>query len=222
MTFEPESQPASKEGEVPPLFQPSSAPSTEIPSESLIDYMPQTMLSKKEKKKAAKDKKREQKEKIKLEKEKKLQEAREKHEKMLEEMKKTKKVKKAKQKKEKEIFTTPTTDTIPSSTQKAESGSLFQTLTHKSGDTEASESTPFVPFFATKKSDQPGTSKLRIIPNISDIESEPSAFTSFPSATSVQKEETQPKSKDLIICEQCGAILSADYAFCNKCGNKLL
>jgi len=221
MTFEPESQPTPKESEVNPLFQPSSAPSTELSSESLIDYMPQTILSKKEKKKAAKDKKREQKEKTKLEKEKKLQEAREKHEKMLEEMKKPRKEKKEKQKKEKEKLATPLMDTKPSSTQKSESSSLFQTLTHKTEDTEPSGSTPFVPFSATTKSDQSGTSKLRIIPNISDIESEPRAFTTFPSTTSVQKEATQPKSKDLMICEQCGAILSADYAFCNKCGNKL-
>ncbi|MFX1499284.1 MAG: zinc-ribbon domain-containing protein, partial [Promethearchaeota archaeon] len=23
------------------------------------------------------------------------------------------------------------------------------------------------------------------------------------------------------VCKQCGAVLSSDYAFCNKCGSKL-
>ena len=111
-------------------------------------------------------------------------------------------------------FPTPPFDTTP------KASSLFQTLTQKFEENSIDQSTPFIPFNATKKSEEE-KSKLRIIPNVADIESEPSKFTAFTSTQTVQEEKTEPKSKDLLVCEQCGAILSSDYAFCNKCGSKL-
>ncbi len=208
MTFEPTPEPKAEPTSVTPLFQttltqPSSA-------ESLIDYMPQTILSKKEMKKLAKEKKKQ-------EKEKKTLEAREKQEKLLEDMKELKKEKKEKHvehKTSKSIPPTPPFDTNP------KASSLFQTLTQKFEENSIDQSTPFIPFSATKKSEEE-KSKLRIIPNVADIESEPSKFTAFTSTQTVQEEKTEPKSKDLLVCEQCGAILSSDYAFCNKCGSKL-
>jgi Ras-related protein Rab-11A len=209
MTFEPTPEPKAEPTSVTPLFQttltqPSSA-------ESLIDYMPQTILSKKEMKKLAKEKKKQ-------EKEKKTLEAREKQEKLLEDMKKLKKEKKEKKEKQiehktsKSISPTPPLDTTP------EASSLFQTLTQKFEENSIGQSTPFIPFNATKKSEEEEKSKLRIIPNVADIESEPSKFTAITSAQTVQEE---PRSKDLLVCKQCGAILSSDYTFCNKCGSKL-
>ncbi|MFX0176869.1 MAG: hypothetical protein ACFE85_11625, partial [Candidatus Hodarchaeota archaeon] len=65
------------------------------------------------------------------------------------------------------------------------------------------------------------SSTLRIIPNVADIESESIYFTVIKPTTPTKKKGEKAKSTDLIICEQCGAILSSDYAFCNKCGNKL-
>ncbi|GAG77509.1 unnamed protein product, partial [marine sediment metagenome] len=110
---------------------------------------------------------------------------------------------------------TPPLDTTP------EASSLFQTLTQKFEENSINQSTPFIPFSATKKPEEEEKSKLRIIPNVADIGSEPSKFTAFTSTQTVQEEKTEPKSKDLLVCEQCGAILSSDYAFCNKCGSKL-
>ncbi|MFX1258519.1 MAG: zinc-ribbon domain-containing protein, partial [Promethearchaeota archaeon] len=61
----------------------------------------------------------------------------------------------------------------------------------------------------------------RIIPNVADLESQASGFTPIQSTPSVQKTQKEPLKKEILVCKQCGAILSADYAFCNKCGNKL-
>ncbi len=205
MTFEPTPEPIAEPTSVSPLF-PTSKTQPSL-SESLIDYMPQTILSKKEMKKLVKEKKKQEKEKKNLE-------AREKQEKLLEDMKKLKKEKKEKQI-EQSIPPTPPLDTTH------EASSLFQTLTQKFEGNSIDQSTPFIPFSATKKSEKEEKSKLRIIPNVADIESEPSKFTAFTSTQTVQEEKIEPKSKDLLVCEQCGAILSSDYAFCNKCGSKL-
>jgi ribosomal protein L40E len=208
MTFEPTPEPKAEPTSVTPLQTTLTQPSS---AESLIDYMPQTILSKKEMKKLAKEKKKQ-------EKEKKTLEAREKQEKLLEDMKKLKKEKKEKKEKQiehktsKSISPTPPLDTTP------EASSLFQTLTQKFEENSIGQSTPFIPFNATKKSEEEEKSKLRIIPNVADIESEPSKFTAITSAQTVQEE---PRSKDLLVCKQCGAILSSDYTFCNKCGSKL-
>jgi len=212
MTFEPTAEPKAEPTSATPLFQTTlTQPSS---SESLIDYMPQTILSKKEMKNLAKEKKKQ-------EKEKKILEAREKQEKLLEDMKKSKKLKKEKKEKQiehqtsKSIPPTPPLDTTP------EASSLFQTLTQKFEENSISQSSSFIPFNATKKSEKEEKSKLRIIPNVADIESEHSKFTAITSTQTVQEEKKESKSKDLLVCEQCGAILSSDYAFCNKCGSKL-
>ncbi|MFX0143637.1 MAG: GTP-binding protein [Candidatus Hodarchaeota archaeon] len=182
-------------------------PTQDIPkpkSDSLMDYLPEPVYSKKDKKKLDKQKKKE-------EKEKKLREEKEKQEKLLEEMKQSKKEKKKKPKKEK---------IEPVETKKAQipevstTPSLFQTLSQKT-ETEKPPLTTFMPFTAKKEIETHETSKLRIIPNVSDLESP----TTQPKP--VQPHKTKPSGKEVIICKQCGAILSSDYQFCNKCGSQL-
>ena len=174
------------------LIFPSSSQNSQKSSQFLGDYVPQT-ISKKEKKKLAKEKK-------KKEKEEKLQREREKQEKLIEGMKKTKKEKKEKPP---EVSETP---------------SLFQTLTQRSEEITEETSTTVLPFVATKKIEPEEPSKLRIIPNVEDIEADPSGFMQIAPPSSKQQKET---SQELSVCEQCGATLSADYAYCNKCGAKL-
>ncbi|MGQ4875057.1 MAG: GTP-binding protein [Promethearchaeia archaeon] len=192
---------------------PQSTSVEEKPSNSLVDYMPETILSKKEKKKLEKQKKKEAKLKAKLEKEKKIQEAKEKWKKEQEEKKKQKKAKKEKKGKEKkakiaEPTPTPVIETSP--------GSLFQTLSSKAEDEPLSKGV-FIPFTPKEQSAE-STTKLRIIPNVEDIKAE----TPIMIDGSKQETKEKPKKKqDIVICKQCGAILSSDYAFCNKCGAKL-
>jgi small GTP-binding protein len=167
--------------------------SQNIPSNNLSDYMPETILSKKERKKLEKEKK-------KKEKKKKLLEEKAKQDELLDQMTKSKKEK-----------------VIPS-----ESTSLFQTLTQKTDQIPQTQSDSFVPFIspADKQETKEESSSLRIIPNVADIESEPSSFTVIRKSPDQElKQESKPK--DFLICDQCGATLSSDYAFCNKCGNKL-
>jgi small GTP-binding protein len=178
----------------------SSEPNTEtqvesqnIPSNNLSDYMPETILSKKERKKLEKEKKKKEKKKKSIEEKAKQKE-------LLDQMTKSKKEK-----------------TVPS-----ESTSLFQTLTQKTDQIPQTQSDSFVPFSspADKQETKEGSSSLRIIPNVADIESEPSSFTVIRKSPDQElKQESKPK--DFLICDQCGATLSSDYAFCNKCGNKL-
>ncbi len=194
--------------------------STATKSESIMDYLPEPIYSKKDKKKLDKQKKKE-------EKEKKQQIEKEKHEKLLEEMKQVKKEKKEKPKKEKKEKVESLQSKVPVSPQispgKASSSppSLFQTLSQKVDDMEKTSVESFVPFRAEKESQSQETSKLRIIPNVSDLESKQTAFA--PTQTTVPDQPSIPKSsgKEIIICKQCGAILSSDYTFCNKCGSKL-
>ena len=184
-------------------------PAQEIPSDissshSLIDYMPEESAPKKTKKRLMKQKKKQ-------EKEEKLKIQREKQEQLIGAMKKPKKDKKVikselKGEKSEEIG-------VPS---------LFQTLSQRTGDTPEEITTDtFLPFTSSEEHSKEESSTLRIIPNVADIESETSSFTAF----TPTKAETQPqeikKSKELLVCKQCGATLSSDYAFCNKCGSKL-
>ncbi|MFX0018369.1 MAG: GTP-binding protein [Promethearchaeota archaeon] len=190
MTFEqaPEKIPiTSKES---PIFPSSLHPSQKSSSQSLVDYMPQNILSKKEKKKLAKEKK-------KKEKEEKLKKEREEQEKLIEGMKKIKKEKPL------EVSETP---------------SLFQTLTQRSEEITEETSTTVLPFVATKKIEPEEASKLRIIPNVEDIEADTIGFMQIAPPSSKQQKETL---QELSVCKQCGATLSADYAYCNKCGAKL-
>ena len=78
--------------------------------------------------------------------------------------------------------------------------------------------TSFMPFTTKKELETQEPSKLRIIPNVSDIKSVPASFT--PTQTS-QEEISRPTRKDVITCKKCGTILSSDYQFCNKCGTPL-
>ena len=217
MTFEPSHEPQPELTGRSPIFP--TAISTKSSSDSLIDYMPKAIISKKEKKKEAKEKKKQDKEKAKIEKEKKNIEDREKQENLIEAMKTSKKSKKAKKEKQLKPTKSKTSQTPAPEKSKPEMGTLFQTLTQKTEDLTTDQSVPFKPFTGESKTKEEGKSKLRIIPNVADIEADSSNFTAFTSTQPIQEEK--PKSKDLLICEQCGSILSSDYAFCNKCGNKL-
>ncbi|MFX0029583.1 MAG: GTP-binding protein [Candidatus Hermodarchaeota archaeon] len=190
-------------------------------SDSLVDYMPEPMVSKKERKKLEKQKKKE-------EKEKKIQEEQEKQQKLLEEMKSTKKEKKEKSKKEKkekvEYIEPSPTIPVPSTESRTEptsAPSLFQTLTQKGEETVTSQSSAFVPFSETKKTQIQEESKLRIIPDATDISKKPSGFTPLQPATTTKDIAPKSNGKELIVCKNCGAVLSSDYAFCNKCGTRL-
>jgi len=216
MTFEPSPEPQPKLTGRSPIFQ--TAKPTVSSSDSLIDYMPPAIIKKKEKKKIAKEKKKQDKEKAKIEKEKKIVESREKQENLTEAMKKSKK-----DKKEKQLEPTkskPSQAPAPKK-PKPEMGSLFQTLTQKTEPLTNNQSVPFMPFGGESKTKEEGKSKLRIIPNVADIETDSSTFTAFTPIQPIQEEKPKPKSSDLLVCEQCGSILSSDYAFCNKCGNEL-
>ncbi|MHA1240512.1 MAG: GTP-binding protein [Promethearchaeota archaeon] len=213
MTFEPTPQPQQEIAVEPPFFQDSA--SQPASSESLVDYMPQTMISKKEMKKLAKEKKKHEKEKAKIEKEKKISEQRGD---LFEAMKTSKKSKKQKNADDDGVIPEQMTPQVSPS---SEPSSLFQTLTQRTEAIPAENSTSFVPFAATKSVDEEEKSKLRIIPNVADIDSNFTSFTTITSSHSVQEENEKEKKKDLLICEQCGTMLSSDYAYCNKCGNKL-
>ncbi|MFX1419300.1 MAG: GTP-binding protein [Promethearchaeota archaeon] len=186
-------------------------------SESLMDYLPEPIYTKKDKKKLEKQKKKE-------EKEKKLQEEKEKQEKLLEQMKKTKKEKKEKPKKEKkEKVEKIEGKPIPSkqAPDVITTPSLFQTLSQKTDDTEKVAVSTFMPFIAKKEPETQEASKLRIIPNVSDIQSKPTSFTPAESTQTYQPEIQKTSAKEIIVCKKCGAILSNDYQFCNKCGTEL-
>ncbi|MHA1459932.1 MAG: GTP-binding protein [Promethearchaeota archaeon] len=216
MTFETSPEPKQELTSRSPIFQ--NTKPAELSSDSLTDYMPKAIITKKEKKKEAKEKKKQDKEKAKIEKEKKNVENREKQENLIEAMKTSKKSKKEKQIKPKK--SKPSQTPAPEK-PKPERGTLFQTLAQKTEDSTDDQSVPFMPFTGESKTKEEGKSKLRIIPNIADIEADSSTFTAFTSTQPIREEKPEPKSKDLLVCEQCGSILSSDYAFCNKCGNKL-
>ncbi|MFX1529945.1 MAG: GTP-binding protein [Promethearchaeota archaeon] len=205
-----------EKSDIPPTPFLTSQGERQAKSDSLMDYMPEPVYSKKDLKKIEKQKKKE-------EKEKKIQEEKEKQQQLIEEMKKAKKEKKEKPKKEKKAkeefavarpVSAATSASTPTSTP-----SLFQTLTQKDDEFAQAQSSHFIPFSEKKESQVQETSKLRIIPNAADIGSKPSGFT--PIQPKTQSKAARPGSKELIICKNCGAILSSDYAFCNKCGTSL-
>ncbi len=166
------------------------------------------MYTKKDKKKAEKQKKKE-------EKEKKLREEKERQEKLLEQMKGTRKEKKQKPKKEKKQKAETVQEKPPPTPEVTTAPSLFQTLSQKIEPEKDSVAAAFMPFTATEEPEAQETSKLRIIPNVSNIES------STPQPQSIQEQQTKQARKEILICKQCGAILSSDYQFCNKCGSQL-
>jgi len=175
-------------------------PKQEIPSEStsqsLVDYLPQEQISKKEKKRLKKLKK-------KKEKEEQLKITREKQENLIKAMKKPQKEKKTE-------------------TKELGSPSLFQALSQRIEEsTDKMKTETFIPFASVEENNIEDSSSLRIIPNVADIDDQPSSFTSFTSTLTEEKESEKQDSKELLICKQCGATLSSDYAFCNKCGSKL-
>ncbi|MBY9009182.1 MAG: GTP-binding protein [Candidatus Lokiarchaeota archaeon] len=215
MTFEPTPQPKQEVAESPFFQAPISQSES---SKSLVDHMPQTIIPKKEMKILAKEKKKQEKEKAKIEKEKKNIEKREKQGDLFEAMKSSKKSKKEKKPANNGLTLQQTS---PQKSTSSESSSLFQTLTQRTEEMPSESSAPFVSFTATTGVDEEEKSKLRIIPNVADIDSNFTSFTTITSSDSIQEDKHKGKKKDLIICEQCGTTLSSDYAFCNKCGNKL-
>jgi small GTP-binding protein len=207
-----------------PAPPPEEFQTLESKSESLVDYMPQTIISKKEKKILEKLRKKEEKEKAKLDKEKKLQEKKEKAANLKAEMQAVGKEKKIKPKKEKkeEIIRTPEISTKSKSTKVIEDGrpSLFQALSEKTSESTQTQSGPFVPFSALDDSVKTEPSTLRIIPNVADLNNEPT-IPEFTSKNEIREQPQIPGKSDLTKCSYCGAMLSSDYAFCNKCGAKL-
>ncbi|KKK40223.1 hypothetical protein LCGC14_0681700 [marine sediment metagenome] len=229
-----------------PLF---SVPTGESHSRVEPFIVSEPIFSKKDKKKQDKQKKKEERE-IKLqkereekerklqeekeekerklqeekeEKERKLQEEKERQKKLIEEMKKAKKEKKQKPKKEKskqlDIATTHLPPTV-SPHDSLRSPSLFQTLAQKGDEEENSQTSSFIPFSSPKESKNQEISKLRIIPNVNGVDTHLRKFTPITPQPTTQKKPKSGK-KDLIICKNCGGILSSDYAFCNKCGSQL-
>ncbi len=227
----------------------TSESTSESESESLVDYMAETILSKKERKKLEKQRKKE-------EKERKLQEKREKAAKLKEQMQSVGKEEKEKiqikkqKKKEEEVVLFKenvqiegTKDkpivpfqTTPQKEQESKVPTLFQTLTQKTDQQSSAQSSPFVPFGAPDTSDKQEASNLRIIPNVADFESKTPSKASQPvtfkssAEPSVPETSTIPaikrvdqssRKKDIVICPYCGAMISSEYAFCNKCGAKI-
>ena len=196
---------------------------------------------KEEKERAKLEKERkiqEEKEKARLEKARKIQEKKEKAAKLKAEMQAVGKEQKIKPKKEKkqisedfEIITEiPFQAKVPESTESKQPSSLFHTLSQKTKESTQTQDDSFVPFISSEKSQALESSNLRIIPNVADITNEkykapltpsepiPPISSEFP----VSRQTKTPRRKEVIICSQCGAMLSTDYAFCNKCGGKLV
>ena len=105
----------------------------------------------------------------------------------------------------------------------------YQALTEKTSETTPTQSGPFVPFSALDNKARTEPSNLRIIPNVADLNNESNKFEpmnepsipEFTSKTAIRERPEVPEKSDLIKCSYCGAELSSDYAFCNKCGAKL-
>ncbi len=191
-----------------------------------------------ERAKLDKDKKiQEDKENERLEKERKLQEKKEKAAKLKAEMQSVGKEQKIKPKKEKKqksedfgiIPEIPFQAKVPKSTESEQPSSLFHTLSQKTKESTQAQDESFVPFISSEKSESLESSNLRIIPNVADITNEKydaplTPSESIPTISSeipVSRQTQTPRKKAIVICSQCGAMLSSDYAFCNKCGGKL-
>ncbi|TFG17681.1 MAG: GTP-binding protein, partial [Promethearchaeota archaeon] len=158
--------------------------SFEVPNQALeqenqttpSNDMPEGVLSKKEKKRMEKERKKEKKKK-------KLLEDKEKQEKLLHEMVSPKKEK-------------------PKAT--SEPPPLFDALTQKTEHPEAPPDS-FIPFTSPteKHAKREESSHLRIIPNVADTEPETSSFRVIRNVPE-QEVKQEPKSKDFLICDQCG------------------
>ena len=186
-----------------------------------------TKLEKERKIQEEKEREIVKKEKAKLEKERKLLEKREKAAKIKEEMQRVGKEKKKKKEKVEKVIAEPSiqfqTATPTPTEQESGATTFFQTISKKSSEDIPSD--PFTPFTATEKD-----TEFKIIPNVVDIISAPDISPKTPSETTApdvssfptfQSPAQAPKKKETIICNQCGTMLSSDYAFCNKCGSKL-
>ncbi len=167
-----------------------------------------------EKERKAREEKEEKERKIREEKEEKEAARLEKERKAREEKeeKEAAKMEKKKKKKPKEVSEPPDMFQVPlPSSEPKEESSLFQALTQKPGST--SKNNLFTPFTPSEKSE---SSKLRIIPNVADIDNFNNPLPPVPTV-----QDKSSKRRETIMCKQCGAVLSSDYAFCNKCGSAL-
>ncbi len=103
-------------------------------------------------------------------------------------------------------------------------GDFFQTLSEASKKKGETEGVPesigsFIPFISEKIEPSTPISEpsLRIIPNAEEIKKKQKK-----SKEKVKKREKEKvRKKDMVICRHCGAILSKEYKFCNRCGAKL-
>ncbi|TXT66748.1 MAG: putative Small GTP-binding domain protein [Promethearchaeota archaeon] len=110
--------------------------------------------------------------------------------------------------------------------QEPRAPSLFDTLSGRAaGQGAGGRQAAFVPFSAPGEDSQSQKQKeersnLRIIPNAETIEEETNDFVEIP-ATESQNQQQSPTAPTMVTCPSCGARLSSEYAFCNKCGSKL-
>jgi small GTP-binding protein len=100
---------------------------------------------------------------------------------------------------------------------------LFRALGRKTQKSEQTDKNSSFLFRDSEESPQEEShtepaSNLRIIPNVEDVEPQSSEVNT---PTSQPQSKRKSKETDVVICSHCGAMLSSDYAFCNKCGAKL-
>jgi len=114
------------------------------------------------------------------------------------------------------------------------SDSFVQSLSNASKKKEKDEAPPepassFIPFMSQKKESAAVEKNvpLMIIPNAEEIkkkqkEKKKGKEKEKEKVKAPPKEKAKDKKKDVVICRQCGAILSKEYLFCNRCGAKLM
>ncbi len=213
----------------------------ETKSDSLMDYMPETILSKKEQKKLEKQKMKEEKERkiqeAKDAKEKAIQDAKDAKERAIQEKKdaKERKIQEAKDAKEaKEKAIQDAKDEKERAIQeKKDAKKKKKKKKGKDGgeeedlDLSATIAAPTSFFESLDNKPEETKPTAAFIPfTASETEtSETSKLRIIPNVADIGEISSlppQPVAKSgLVVCGECGQELSSDYAFCNKCGAKL-
>ena len=106
-------------------------------------------------------------------------------------------------------------------------GAFFQTLSEatskKGGTVKSPESvSSYVPFTPKEMGPLQPVSEvsLRIIPNAEEIKKKEKEKKK-PKVKGKKREKKRESKKGMVICRNCGAILSKEYLFCNRCGSRL-
>jgi Ras-related protein Rab-1A len=105
----------------------------------------------------------------------------------------------------------------PEEEPEVQTPSLFETLSRRKATKKEKKGYAFNAFISStpEASLEGKESEVEAIPNIEDIESTSSTEQTGETTT------TKKKRGGVVICPNCGATLSNDYMFCNKCGTKL-